>query len=424
MADAGRSLLGTSHRQAPVRELVGRVRRGLGELFDLPDGYEVVLGNGGSTLFWDIATSCLVRERAQHLVLGEFSAKFAAATTAAPFLADPSVLESPAGTPARSRAREDGIDVHAWPHNETSTGVWVPVERVPGTAHSRDGGPLVVVDGTSAAAGHRGRREPSATSTTSRRRRVSPRTAGSGWRSCRPAAVERAEQIAASGRWIPAGLDLMTAVTNSRLDQTYNTPAIGTLLMMDAQIALAGRARRPGLVDRALRGLGVPAVRLGRADALDDAVRRRPRAPLTGGRRPSTSRDERGRGGRGSDVAAQRDRGRRALPQARSQPAADRHVPGDRAGRRRGPHRRASTTSSSTSERAGPAATSSDRGRTGRQRAPRGHPAAIRELSLGAPSCTRRVAGVPPRRSALAGVRGGRLGSVGRAASAAGRATR
>jgi phosphoserine aminotransferase len=235
VADAGRTLLGTSHRQAPVRELVGRVRAGLSELFALPDGYEVVLGNGGSTLFWDIATSCLVSHRAQHLVLGEFSAKFAAATTAAPFLADPSVLESPAGRRPQPYA-QDGIDVHAWPHNETSTGVWVPVQRVPGTPHSRDGGPLVVVDGTSAAAGLAV--DVSQTDVYYFAPQKGFASDGGLWLAfLSPAAVERAEQIATSDRWIPAGLDLMTAVTNSRLDQTYNTPAIGTLLMMDAQIS-------------------------------------------------------------------------------------------------------------------------------------------------------------------------------------------
>ncbi|GAA4360221.1 phosphoserine transaminase [Angustibacter luteus] len=243
VADAGRSLLGTSHRQAPVRELVGRVRRGLGDLFDLPDGYEVVLGNGGSTLFWDIATSCLVRERAQHLVLGEFSAKFAAATRAAPFLADPVVLESPAGRRPQPSA-QDGIDVYAWPHNETSTGVWVPVERVPGTEPSGDGGPLVVVDGTSAAAGLPV--DVSQTDVYYFAPQKGFASDGGLWLAfMSPAAVERAEQITASGRWIPAGLDLMTAVTNSRLDQTYNTPAIGTLLMMDAQISWL--AERGGL---------------------------------------------------------------------------------------------------------------------------------------------------------------------------------
>lgn len=237
VADAGRTLLGTSHRQAPVRELVGRVRAGLRELFALPDGYEVVLGNGGSTLFWDVATSCLVSHRAQHLVLGEFSAKFAATTTAAPFLEDPLVVRSaPGSRPALSApSAADEVDVIAWPHNETSTGVWVPVERVPGTAHSRDGGPLLVVDGTSAAAGLAV--DVAACDVYYFAPQKGFASDGGLWLAfVSPEAVTRAEQIAASERWIPAGLDLMTAVTNSRLDQTYNTPAIGTLLMMEEQI--------------------------------------------------------------------------------------------------------------------------------------------------------------------------------------------
>jgi phosphoserine aminotransferase len=237
VADAGRTLLGTSHRQAPVRELVGLVRAGLRELFALPDGYEVVLGNGGSTLFWDIATSCLVAERAQHLVLGEFSAKFAAATTAAPFLADPVVVDSPAGTRPTPSAPSpaDGVDVIAWPHNETSTGVWVPAERVPGTAHSRDGGPLVVVDGTSAAAGIAVDVAECDVYYFAPQKGFA--SDGGLWLAfLSPEAVARAEQIAASGRWIPAGLDLVKAITNSRLEQTYNTPAIATLLMMRDQV--------------------------------------------------------------------------------------------------------------------------------------------------------------------------------------------
>ncbi len=234
VADAGRSLLGTSHRQPPVRALVRRLKEGLATLFDLPQGYEVVLGNGGSTLFWDVATSCLVRERAQHLVLGEFSAKFAAATKAAPFLAEPSVVESPPGSRPEPHA-EDGVDVHAWPHNETSTGVWVPVERVPGTAPAADGGPLVLVDGTSAAAGIAV--DVSATDTYYFAPQKGLASDGGIWVALMsPAAIERAEQLAATSRWVPASLDLMTAVTNSRLDQTYNTPAIATLIMMAEQV--------------------------------------------------------------------------------------------------------------------------------------------------------------------------------------------
>jgi phosphoserine aminotransferase len=234
VADAGRTLLGTSHRQAPVRALVGRVREGLRQLFALPDGYEVVLGNGGSTLFWDVATCCLVRERAQHLVLGEFSAKFADSTAAAPFLADPSVVRSPAGSRPEPHA-EDGVDVHAWPHNETSTGVWVPVERVPGTAPSTDGGPLVVVDGTSAAAGIPV--DVSACDVYYFAPQKGFASDGGLWLALMsPAAIARAEELATTDRWVPASLDLMTAVTNSRLDQTYNTPALATLVMMAEQL--------------------------------------------------------------------------------------------------------------------------------------------------------------------------------------------
>nr|WP_200942219.1 phosphoserine transaminase [Angustibacter sp. Root456] len=234
VADAGRTLLGTSHRQQPVRDLVHRLRAGLAELFALPDGYEVVLGNGGSTLFWDVATSCLVREKAQHLVLGEFSAKFAAATRAAPFLADPTVIESPPGSRPAPRA-EAGVDVHAWPHNETSTGVWVPVEPVPGATSAADGGPLVVVDGTSAAAGLPV--DVAATDVYYFAPQKGLASDGGIWIALMsPAAIARAEQLAATSRWVPASLDLMTAVTNSRLDQTYNTPAIATLIMMAEQV--------------------------------------------------------------------------------------------------------------------------------------------------------------------------------------------
>src|SRR5919107_3796169 len=148
LAAAGRALLGPPHRQQPVRSLVGRVRAGLAELFALPDGYQVVLGNGGSTAFWDVATVCLVRERAQHAVFGEFGAKFAAATTRAPFLQDSSIRSADPGSVALP-ALEEGVDVYAWPHNETSTGVMAPVERVVGA----DDGALVLIDATSGAGG-------------------------------------------------------------------------------------------------------------------------------------------------------------------------------------------------------------------------------------------------------------------------------
>ncbi len=234
VAAAGRTLLGTSHRQQPVRSLVGRVRAGLASLFGLPEGYEVVLGNGGSTLFWDVATLGLVRERAQHLVFGEFSAKFAAATAAAPFLADPRVIQAPPGGLSAPVADPD-VDVHAWPHNETSTGVMAPVAPVPGAASAADGGPLVVVDATSAAGGLMV--DLGATDVYYFAPQKGFASDGGLWFAVlSPAAIERAGQIDAGGRWIPESLRLTTAITNSRLDQTYNTPAVATLVMMAEQL--------------------------------------------------------------------------------------------------------------------------------------------------------------------------------------------
>jgi phosphoserine aminotransferase len=231
---AGRSLLGTSHRQRPVRSLVGRLREGLAELFTLPDGYEVVLGNGGSTLFWDVAAFGLVRERAQHCVFGEFSAKFAAVTAGAPFLAEPHVVEAPAGSLALPVADAD-VDVVAWPHNETSTGVMAPVAPVAGASPGSDGGPLVLVDATSAAGGIAV--DIGATDVYYFAPQKSFASDGGLWFALMsPAAVARAEQVDASGRWIPASLRLATAITNSRLDQTYNTPALATLVMMAEQV--------------------------------------------------------------------------------------------------------------------------------------------------------------------------------------------
>ncbi|MFP5334966.1 MAG: phosphoserine transaminase [Actinomycetes bacterium] len=229
-----RTLLGTSHRQQPVRHVVARVRRGLAELFDLPDGYEVVLGNGGSTAFWDVAAFCLVHERAQHLAFGEFSSKFASVTARAPFLGEPTVVRAEPGSVATPHP-EDGVDVHAWPHNETSTGVMVPVRRVPGTAHSRDGGPLVVVDATSGAAGL-----PVDVSEADvyyfAPQKGFASDGGLWFALMSPAALERVEQVAATGRWVPDVLSLPIAIENSRKDQTYNTPAIATLVLMAEQV--------------------------------------------------------------------------------------------------------------------------------------------------------------------------------------------
>ena len=230
LAAAGRTLLGTSHRQPGVRSLVARIRSGLGELFALPDGYEVALGNGGSTAFWDLATLCLVRDRAQHATFGEFGAKFAAATSRAPFLAEPSVRSAAPGGLALP-AFEDGIDVYAWPHNETSTGVMAPVQRVEGA----DDGALVVVDATSGAGGLTV--DVAQTDAYYFAPQKSFASDGGLWLAVlSPAAIERVGRIAASGRWIPDFLDLSTALDNSRKDQTYNTPAIATLVMLADQV--------------------------------------------------------------------------------------------------------------------------------------------------------------------------------------------
>jgi phosphoserine aminotransferase len=234
LREVATTLLGTSHRQAPVREVVARVRRGLADLLGAPAGYEVVLGNGGSTAFWDVAAFGLVERRAQHLVFGEFSAKFAAATTAAPFLAEPSVVRAQPGSRSQAAA-EDGVDCYCWPQNETSTGVMAPVRRVPGVAAGGPDDPLVLVDATSAAVGLPvDLAECDAYYLAPQKGLASD---GGLWVAVlSPAAVERAERIAAGGRWMPASLSLTTAVTASRLDQTYNTPALATLVLMLDQI--------------------------------------------------------------------------------------------------------------------------------------------------------------------------------------------
>ena len=230
LAGLGTTLLGTSHRQAPVRNLVGAVREGLGELFSLPEGYEIILGNGGSTAFWDIAAFGLVRERAQHLSFGEFSSKFASVTQKAPFLGESTVIKADPGTLAAPRA-EEGVDVYAWPHNETSTGVMAPVNRVEGA----DEGALVLIDATSGAGGlpvdvaeadvyYFGPQKCFASD-------------GGLWLAAfSPAALARVEEIEATGRWVPDFFSLPTAVSNSRLNQTYNTPALSTLALLRAQV--------------------------------------------------------------------------------------------------------------------------------------------------------------------------------------------
>jgi phosphoserine aminotransferase len=231
LADASSSFLGTSHRQPRVKDVVGRVRAGLRELYQLPDGYEVVLGNGGATLFWDAAAACLVDERSLHYVCGEFSQKFAEVTAGAPFLGDPVVVSSDPGSHPAPVSGDQGVDAYALIQNETSTGVAAPVRRPDG-----DAGALVLVDATSAAGGMRV--DPAAFDAYY----FSPQKAfgseGGLWLAlCSPAAIERIERRTASAqRWIPATLDLAQALTNSRADQTLNTPALSTLFLMAEQI--------------------------------------------------------------------------------------------------------------------------------------------------------------------------------------------
>ncbi len=223
------SVLGTSHRQPAVKNLVGSVRSGLTSLFDLPDGWEIVLGNGGSTVFWDVATFGLIRERSQHLVFGEFSSKFAEASAAAPHLGDPTVITSETGTHPDAVA-EDGIDLYALTHNETSTGVAMQLTRPTGTSADTA---LVAVDATSAAGGLTW--DPAEVDVYYFAPQKCFASDGGLWlAACSPAAVERIETI--GDRWRPASLDLRIALDNSRSNQTYNTPALATLVMLDAQI--------------------------------------------------------------------------------------------------------------------------------------------------------------------------------------------
>jgi phosphoserine aminotransferase len=230
LVNTGGSYLGTSHRRPGVRSVVGQIREGLTQLFSLPDGYEVVLGNGGATAFWDIATFNLITDRSQHLNFGEFSSKFAAAAKATPFLKEPSVIKSEPGTHPLPQA-EPGVDAYALTHNETSTGVMMPIKRIDGA----DAGALVLVDATSGAGGL------PVDITESDVYYFSPQKCfasdGGLWLGVfSPAAIARVATIKASGRWIPTSYDLTTAIENSRLDQTYNTPALVTLWLMADQV--------------------------------------------------------------------------------------------------------------------------------------------------------------------------------------------
>jgi phosphoserine aminotransferase len=223
-------LMGTSHRQAPVRDIVSSVRAGLGKLFSLPDGYEVALGNGGTTAFWEAATAWLVRSRALHLTYGEFSQKFAKATAAAPFLIDPILVEAEPGDAPQPRADADA-DVLAWAHNETSTGVMVDVTRPEGA-----GDALVLIDATSGAGGL-----PVDVSQADAYYFAPQKAFGADgglWLALlSPAAIARIEELDGAGdRWQPAFLSLQTALENSRKEQTYNTPALATLLLLADQV--------------------------------------------------------------------------------------------------------------------------------------------------------------------------------------------
>jgi phosphoserine aminotransferase len=226
---AGRTVMGTSHRQPPVKQVVGAVREGLTELFRLPDGWEIVLGNGGTTVFWDAASFGLVERRSEHLVFGEFSSKFADVCKAAPHLDDPVIIASdPGDHPAAEAA--DGVDLYALTHNETSTGVAMDLRRPAGTD-----GALVAVDATSGAGGLPW--DPAEVDVYYFAPQKCFAADGGLWlAACSPAAVARIEAIAASGRWCPASIDLGIALSNSRQDQTYNTPAVATLLLLKAQL--------------------------------------------------------------------------------------------------------------------------------------------------------------------------------------------
>lgn len=230
LAARWQDILGTSHRQKPVKAQVGRLRQGLRSLFSLPEGYEVVLGNGGSTAFWDVASFGLIRDRAQFLSFGEFGAKFASGVAKAPFLGDPVILKAEPGEAPSFQAMA-GVDAYCSPHNETSTGVAIVPTRIPGA----DADALVIIDATSAAGGLPV--DPAAFDTYYFAPQKSFGSDGGLWIALMsPAALERARAIKDSGRWIPDFLDLQTAIDNSVQDQTYNTPALATILLMAEQV--------------------------------------------------------------------------------------------------------------------------------------------------------------------------------------------
>jgi len=231
LAETGTSFLGTSHRRPAVKSVVGRVRAGLAELFGLPDTYEVALGNGGTTAFWDLATLSLIERRSQHLSFGEFSAKFAAAASSAPHLEAPEVVTSSPGTHPEAHATP-GVDLYALTHNETSTGVMMDIRR-PANA---DAGALVAVDATSGAGGLLV--DPAEFDVYYFAPQKCFASDGGLWMALlSPAAIERVARIRGGGRWVPASIDLSVALDNSRQDQTYNTPALATLWLLADQVA-------------------------------------------------------------------------------------------------------------------------------------------------------------------------------------------
>lgn len=243
-------VVGTSHRQRPVKDLVARIRGGLGELFSAPDGYELVLGNGGATAFWDAAAAGLIRERSLHLSFGEFSAKFARVAAGAPFLDDPIVIEADPGD-APTPVSNPGADVLAWPQNETSTGVMAPVIRPAGSE-----GALTLIDATSGAGGIGF--DPAATDAYYFAPQKAFGSDGGLWIAMlSPAAIERIGELDGADRWQPASLSLATALENSRKDQTYNTPALATLLLTVDQIEwMLGNGGLDWCIERSGRSSG------------------------------------------------------------------------------------------------------------------------------------------------------------------------
>jgi phosphoserine aminotransferase len=230
LAKAAPEYMGTSHRQATVRFVVGALRNGLAELLNVPDGYEIVLGNGGTTAFWDAAAYGLIERRSQHLSFGEFSSKFAAEVAGAPFLEQPSIIESAPGTHPLPVA-DATVDAYCLTHNETSTGVAMPLQRPDGASADQ----LVLVDATSAAGGLRF--DASQVDVYYFAPQKNLGSDGGLWiAAMSPAAIERAERIASSDRWVPAFIDLAIAIDNSRKDQTYNTPSLATLFLAAEQV--------------------------------------------------------------------------------------------------------------------------------------------------------------------------------------------